>query len=104
MAPCGFSRLTGPGPAVHTVVEGEGGLQAAQVLQPHPSSAAQRRHGLGFPLGRRVLGQPGILHPARGAHTGVGQQQQPQHHGITQGTRMETSSLQNASLGQSQQD
>lgn len=40
-----------------------------------------------------------------GAKTGFGQQQQqPHHHGVTQGTRMETSSLQHSSLGQSQGD
>ena len=45
--------------AVHTVVECEGGLQAAQMLEPHlhpSSSAAERWHRLGFPIGSRVLG------------------------------------------------
>lgn len=44
---------------VHTVVECEGCVQAAQVLEPHlhpTSSAAEHWHRLGFPISCHVLG------------------------------------------------
>lgn len=73
MGTCSFQHTNS---AVHTVVEREGGLQAAQMLEPHlhpPCSAAERWHCLGFPVGSGVLGQPGIVHPARGGeHCGLG--------------------------------
>lgn len=50
-----------------TVVQGEGAVQAAQVLKPSLHGAcptAEGGHCLGFPVNARMFGQPPVLDPA----------------------------------------